>query len=63
MIVGWYSTGPKIRPCDIEITQVMRRFTPNPVMVIIDVQPKDALALPIQAYIAAEEVSEVLLLE
>ncbi|KAH3731906.1 26S proteasome subunit RPN8 [Pelomyxa schiedti] len=58
-IVGWYSTGPKIRPCDIEIGEVMRRYTPHPVLVIIDVQPKDELSLPIQAYIGAEEVAEV----
>eukprot|EP01105_Mastigella_eilhardi_P023255 TRINITY_DN5833_c0_g2_i1.p1 TRINITY_DN5833_c0_g2~~TRINITY_DN5833_c0_g2_i1.p1 ORF type:complete len:322 (-),score=90.10 TRINITY_DN5833_c0_g2_i1:56-1021(-) len=57
-IVGWYSTGPKIRPCDIKINEVMRRFTPNPVFVIIDVQPKTDLALPIQAYVGVEEISE-----
>lgn len=40
VIVGWYSSGPKIRPHDIEINEVFRKFTPNPIFVIIDVQDK-----------------------
>lgn len=40
VIVGWYSSGPKIRPHDIEINEVFRKYCPNPVFVIIDVQEK-----------------------
>jgi len=40
LIVGWYSSGPKIRPHDIEINEVFRKYTPNPVFVIIDVQDR-----------------------
>ena len=36
-IVGWYSTGPKLRPNDLEIHQVIRKYCPNPVYVIIRV--------------------------
>ena len=36
-IVGWYSSGPKIRPHDIEINEVFRKYCPNPVFVIINV--------------------------
>jgi hypothetical protein len=56
--VGWYSTGPKIKPCDIEINELVSKYTANPVLVVIDVDPKDELALPIEAYVAVEEVSE-----
>jgi len=56
-VVGWYSTGPKIRPSDIEINEVIRRYTDNPVLVIIDVKPNE-LGIPTKAYISVEEVSE-----
>eukprot|EP01113_Clastostelium_recurvatum_P014931 TRINITY_DN1819_c0_g1_i2.p1 TRINITY_DN1819_c0_g1~~TRINITY_DN1819_c0_g1_i2.p1 ORF type:complete len:329 (-),score=80.28 TRINITY_DN1819_c0_g1_i2:12-998(-) len=55
-VIGWYSTGPKIRPADLEINELVRRYTPNPVLVIIDVQPKD-IGIPTQAYMAVEELS------
>jgi len=56
-VIGWYSTGPKIRPDDIDIHEVFKRYTPNPVFVIIDVQPKE-LGIPTKAYISVEEVVE-----
>lgn len=40
-VVGWYSTGPTIRPADLEINELWRRYTPNPVMVIINVAPTE----------------------
>ncbi len=40
LVVGWYSSGPKIRPHDIEINEVFRKYCPDPVFVIIDVQEK-----------------------
>jgi 26S proteasome regulatory subunit N8 len=58
-IVGWYSTGPKIRSSDLEINEVFKKFTKNPVLVIIDVQPKDELVIPTDAYMAVEEVKDV----
>lgn len=57
-VIGWYSTGPKIRPADLEINELFRRYTPNPVLVIIEVQPKD-LGIPTKAYVAVEEANEV----
>ena len=56
-LVGWYSTGPKIKPGDLQIDALVRRYTPNPVMVIIDVKPK-ALGIPTEAYHAVEEIRE-----
>ena len=52
-----YSTGPKIKPGDLQIDQLVRRYTSNPVMVIIDVKPKD-LGIPTEAYHAVEEIRE-----
>jgi len=56
-LVGWYSTGPKIRAGDLNVDQLVRRYTPNPVMVIIDVKPKQ-LGIPTEAYHAVEEIRE-----
>jgi len=57
-VVGWYSTGSKLKPNDVDINEVLRKYTPNPVMVLIDVQPKETLEIPTKAYISMEEVKE-----
>lgn len=56
-VVGWYHTGPKLHPNDIRINELIRRFNPNSVLVIIDAKPK-SLGLPTEAYIAIEEVHD-----
>ncbi|KAJ3102726.1 proteasome regulatory particle subunit [Phlyctochytrium planicorne] len=56
-MVGWYHTGPKLRSSDLEINELFKRYNPNPVLVIIDVKPKD-LGLPTDAYFAVEEVHD-----
>jgi len=57
-ILGWYSTGPKIRPADLEINEMIRRYTPQPIFTIIDVNPKNAIEIPAQAYISIENAPE-----
>jgi len=57
-VVGWYSTGPKLRENDLEIHEVVRRYTSNPVLVIIDVELKQELEIPTKAYYTVEEVRE-----
>mmetsp|Transcript_20561 Transcript_20561/g.28395 ORF Transcript_20561/g.28395 Transcript_20561/m.28395 type:complete len:330 (-) Transcript_20561:96-1085(-) len=59
-IVGWYSTGPKIRSSDLDIHEnVFRRYVKDPVFVIIDVQPRDnELGIPTTSYVAMQEVEE-----
>lgn len=37
-IVGWYSTGPKLREADIDINELIRQFCDSPVLVICEVQ-------------------------
>src|SRR4051794_7769380 len=41
-LIGWYHSGPKLRASDLEINELFKRYTPNPLLVIIDVQPKEA---------------------
>merc|ERR1712190_182843 len=53
-VVGWYSTGPKIKPSDLSIHELYRRYCPEPVLVVMDVQPKD-LELPMVAYYSIQE--------
>lgn len=56
-IIGWYHTGPRLRSCDLEIHELMKSFIPNPVLVIIDVQPK-GVGLPTDAYLAIDEIKD-----
>jgi 26S proteasome regulatory subunit N8 len=56
-IVGFYSTGPKLRKNDLQIEALFRRYVDNPVFVIIDVRP-DFVGVPFKAYATKEEVIE-----
>lgn len=57
-LIGWYHSGPKLRASDLEINELFKRYTPNPLLVIIDVQPKD-VGVPTDAYFAVEEIKDV----
>jgi len=57
VVVGWYSTGPRLRDADLEINQLMANYCKQPLLVIVDVQPKDK-GIPIKAYCAVDEVKE-----
>jgi len=56
-VVGWYSTGPKIKSNDLAVHEVLRNYNPNPVYVIVDVRPQ-ASGIPTKAYVTVEELSE-----
>lgn len=56
-LIGWYHSGPKLRASDLEINELFKRYTPNPVLVIIDVQPKE-VGVPTDAYFAVEEIKD-----
>lgn len=59
-IVGWYHTGPKLCKNDILINEVIKRFVPNPVLVIIQAsQDQMGLGLPTDAYVEVQEVHDV----
>jgi 26S proteasome regulatory subunit N8 len=53
-IIGWYHTGPKLHSSDLDINEVIKRFTPHPALVIIDVHYRE-IGLPTNAYMAVEE--------
>jgi len=56
-IVGWYHTGPKLCQNDVLVNELMRRYCPNSILVVIDAKPKD-IGLPTEAYIMVEEVHD-----
>ncbi|QDZ18384.1 regulatory subunit of 26S proteasome [Chloropicon primus] len=57
VVVGWYSTGPRLRDADLEINQLMTKYCKQPLLVIVDVKPKGD-GIPIKAYCAVDEVKE-----
>ncbi|VDK39333.1 unnamed protein product, partial [Dibothriocephalus latus] len=59
-IVGWYHSGPKLCANDIKINELFRKYTPNSVLVVVDVRTKESDGLPTEAYIAVEEVHNVM---
>ena len=48
-VVGWYHTGPKLHQNDILIDDLVRKYCPNSVLVIIDPNPT-RIGLPTVAY-------------
>lgn len=57
-LIGWYHSGPKLRSSDMAINELFKRYTPDPLLVIIDVEPKD-VGIPTDAYFAVEEIRDV----
>lgn len=58
-IVGWYHSGPKLYTNDIKINELFRKYTPNSVLVVVDVKTNESDGIPTEAYIAVEEVHDV----
>ncbi|KAF1990611.1 26S proteasome regulatory subunit rpn-8 [Aulographum hederae CBS 113979] len=56
-LIGWYHSGPKLRASDLEINELFKRYCPNPLLVIVDVQPKE-VGVPTDAYFAVEEIKD-----
>lgn len=54
-VVGWYSTGPKIKESDMNINDLIGNYCTNPVLVIVDVQPQE-IGIPTKAYVVVEEL-------
>ncbi|KAK4047790.1 proteasome regulatory particle subunit [Microbotryomycetes sp. JL201] len=60
-LIGWYHTGPRLRASDLQINEVIKRYTPKPVMVIVDVRPdaeRGGGGIPTDAYFAVEEIKD-----
>ncbi|CAD6572618.1 MAG: proteasome regulatory particle subunit [Tremellales sp. Tagirdzhanova-0007] len=59
--IGFYHTGPRLRSSDLEITELFKRFTSRPVMVIVDVRAhggRGDTGIPTDAYFAVEEIRD-----
>jgi len=56
-LIGWYHSGPKLRASDLQINELFKRYTSNPLLVIVDVQPKE-VGVPTDAYFAVEEIKD-----
>jgi len=56
-LIGWYHSGPKLRASDMQINELFKRYTPSPLLVIVDVQPKE-VGVPTDAYFAIEEIKD-----
>lgn len=35
--IGWYVTGDSVRPQDLAVNEVFRRYNPNGVLLVVDV--------------------------
>ncbi|KAJ5070136.1 26s proteasome non-atpase regulatory subunit 7 [Anaeramoeba ignava] len=56
-VVGWYSSGPKLRPTDLQIHEMFRKYAQDPVFVVINVHMNEKeLGIPTQAYRSIEEI-------
>ena len=58
--VGWYHTGMKLRPSDLNINEVFRRYSVKscPVLLIVDpLAAEDRVGLPFDAFAAVDQLS------
>lgn len=54
-LIGWYHSGPKLKASDLKINDVFKRYTANPLLVIVDVQPR-TVGIPTDAYFAVDDI-------
>ncbi|KAJ2518293.1 proteasome regulatory particle subunit [Coemansia sp. RSA 1939] len=56
-VIGWYHSGPKLRSSDLQISELFKRYTASPVLVVVDVQPKE-IGIPTDAYFSVEDIHD-----
>lgn len=54
-LLGWYHSGPKLRSSDLKINDVFKKYTTNPLLLIVDVQPRK-VGIPTDAYYAVDDI-------
>lgn len=57
-IIGWYSSGPKLKQADLDVNELFRKYVPHPILVLVDVQASQDLEFPTNAYLSIEELKE-----
>lgn len=55
-LIGWYHSGPKLKPSDLKINDVFKKYTANPLLLIVDVQPRESIGIPTDAYYAVDDI-------
>ncbi|KAL3159809.1 26S proteasome non-ATPase regulatory subunit 7 A [Trebouxia sp. C0009 RCD-2024] len=56
-ILGFYSTGPRLREADLDISDLLSNYAESPLLLICEVQPKE-MGLPTTAYYPKEQIRE-----
>lgn len=57
-LIGWYHSGPKLRSSDLKINELFKKFTENPLLLIVDVNSTDPIDIPTDSYLAVEEIKD-----
>lgn len=57
-LIGWYHSGPKLRQNDLKINEVFKKLTPNPLLLVVDVNSTNKIDIPTDCYVAVEEIKE-----
>jgi 26S proteasome regulatory subunit N8 len=56
-LIGWYHSGPKLRPSDLKINDVFKKYTTDPTLLVVDVK-QTGVDIPTDAYIAIVAVKK-----
>lgn len=56
-ILGFYSTGPRLREADLDISDLLSDYAETPLLLICQVQPRE-MGLPTTAYYPKEQIRE-----
>lgn len=58
-VIGWYHSGPKLRSNDLKINELFKKYHPDPVLLVVNVnQDDDSSGLPTDAYLSVQEIKE-----
>ncbi|ORY78606.1 maintenance of mitochondrial structure and function-domain-containing protein [Protomyces lactucae-debilis] len=55
-MIGWYHSGPKLKSSDLAISELFKRWIPNPVLLVVDVRPTPGI--PTEAYFSVDEIKD-----
>lgn len=57
-LLGWYHTGPKLRSNDLAINEMFKKFTLDPLVLVVDVNRGDSIDIPTDCYRSIQEIRE-----
>ncbi|ODV94701.1 hypothetical protein PACTADRAFT_43384 [Pachysolen tannophilus NRRL Y-2460] len=57
-LIGWYHSGPKLKQSDLKINELFKKFTSNPLLLIVNVNSNDIIDIPTDSYLAIEEIKD-----